>query len=266
MAYQRVGKLTNSQSKQKVRVDTVAKKNLTPLQQKISRIKKKMDKLEKTCSEISYDSYDYIKANCGMLPVYRDELRRLAFLEKHKYPRDVTWRELDDDEQQLVALTFSPVSRLDIDEEMEGFSSDYTAWGKLDDMLKRARHYEIVKGLKFSLTMMTPDEYMDKVFWLFWQKSSEFSMARPTRETALSTTPSIVSEYAKLMKKGTKFPIPYLDYVGFEQEGRHRAMAAKEAGIEQIPVLMVFKYDWRKEESSRLSADHYDFALGRYKE
>lgn len=47
-----------------------------------------------------------------------------------------------------------------------------------------------------------------------------------------------VKKYAKLMKDGVKFSTPWLDERGINgQEGRHRAAAAYEAGIEKIPVL-----------------------------
>ena len=47
-----------------------------------------------------------------------------------------------------------------------------------------------------------------------------------------------VKKYAKLMQDGVKFSTPWLDERGINgQEGRHRAAAAYEAGIEKIPVL-----------------------------
>ena len=38
-------------------------------------------------------------------------------------------------------------------------------------------------------------------------------------------------------------PIPVLDYNDMSQEGRHRAVVAKELGVEEIPVLVVRTYE-----------------------
>ena len=51
-----------------------------------------------------------------------------------------------------------------------------------------------------------------------------------------------VNKYADLMKQGTKFPTPYLDYVNLGQEGRHRALAFKQAFGEdaEMPVIELY--------------------------
>lgn len=52
-----------------------------------------------------------------------------------------------------------------------------------------------------------------------------------------------VQEYADLMRSGTTFPICYLDYVYHQQEGRHRALAFREAfgDAAKMPVLVIQK-------------------------
>lgn len=54
-----------------------------------------------------------------------------------------------------------------------------------------------------------------------------------------------VEQYAKDMAKGDRFPLPFLDFSGsfgpFAQEGLHRAFAAKDLGMPEIPVMMVSK-------------------------
>jgi hypothetical protein len=48
-----------------------------------------------------------------------------------------------------------------------------------------------------------------------------------------------VEQYFKRAKQGEKMPIPVIDVVHHTQEGRHRAMVAKQLGLKKIPVLFV---------------------------
>ena len=49
--------------------------------------------------------------------------------------------------------------------------------------------------------------------------------------------------YAEMMKSGTKFDLPYLDYKRGDQEGRARALAAKQLGASEIPVVIAEEYE-----------------------
>lgn len=90
------------------------------------------------------------------------------------------------------------------------------------------------KGMNGRMTKMTCDEYIqhcvDDSF-----KSSYEGVVRWIDEAK-------VHEYARHMKQGETFPIPYLNYAEGQQEGRHRAFAVKEAfGADaEFPVLEVF--------------------------
>jgi hypothetical protein len=48
-----------------------------------------------------------------------------------------------------------------------------------------------------------------------------------------------VEQYAVRARQGEKMPIPVIDRVNHEQEGRHRAMVAKKLGLKKIPVLFI---------------------------
>ena len=90
------------------------------------------------------------------------------------------------------------------------------------------------KGMDGRMTTMTCDEYIqhcvDDIF-----KTSYEGVVRWVDEAK-------VHEYANYMKQGETFPIPYLNYVDEQQEGRHRAFAFKEAfgANAEFPVLEVF--------------------------
>ena len=50
-----------------------------------------------------------------------------------------------------------------------------------------------------------------------------------------------VDLYYDKTKKGSKMPLPVLDFEGNNQEGRHRAMVAEKLGLKKMPVLIVEK-------------------------
>lgn len=83
------------------------------------------------------------------------------------------------------------------------------------------------------IAKMSPDEYMDRC-----SKEIFHSPIEDTHDGMENK--NNVKEYAKLMKDGTKFDMPYLDILHHQQEGRHRALAAKELGAKEIPVLYLY--------------------------
>lgn len=57
---------------------------------------------------------------------------------------------------------------------------------------------------------------------------------------------STAKGYAKQMKKGTKFPMPYIEFRDGkprDHEGRHRAAAAELLGVKKIPVIYLKRSD-----------------------
>ncbi len=92
-----------------------------------------------------------------------------------------------------------------------------------------------VKGKTATIVEMSPDEYIERTYRQIFKKPTEKSKSFAN----IAETKKNISKYAKAMKDGEKFPLPYLDYTTAGQEGRHRALAAKEAGIEKIPVVII---------------------------
>ena len=84
--------------------------------------------------------------------------------------------------------------------------------------------------------MMSPDEYLKQS----WEATD--GKLGGTYESWLASnkgTKETIESYAKAIREGDKFPLPYIDKARGSQDGRNRALAAKEAGLEEIPVGII---------------------------
>lgn len=121
------------------------------------------------------------------------------------------------------------------------FNTQKSGMSFYDDFLNPKDHdyKKLCKGLKGTIVMMSPDEYISKLGSAIFHCSKE----RVLRGVDWDN----VDKYADKMRSGTKFDIPILNVAQGTQEGRHRALAAQKLGADKIPVLIVQKYDPYKE-------------------
>lgn len=115
----------------------------------------------------------------------------------------------------------------------EGFTTKTTGTSYYDDYLngeKNGGH----------IAEMSPKEYLQRCAYQIFDSAT-------IESTIAALDDKNVKKYAEQMKSGTKFDMPYLNFMSGQQEGRHRAAAAMQAGIKKIPVLVVgerfAKYD-----------------------
>lgn len=102
----------------------------------------------------------------------------------------------------------------------------------IDDAINKPGYYAKSKGYAVTIETMTPDEYLNR---------SDKLLGISRVEANRLIEPELVKKYSDMMKSGTEFDIPHLDYIAKEQEGRHRALAAKMAGIDTMPIAIVNK-------------------------
>ena len=106
---------------------------------------------------------------------------------------------------------------------------------KVDDLPFKAETGEArVDELNPTVVMMTPDEYLKEAHEVVGMGADFDDWLGSNRHGA-----DIQQEYADAMSAGDKFPIPYIDKAHGSQDGRNRAIAAKIAGVEKIPVAVV---------------------------
>lgn len=100
-------------------------------------------------------------------------------------------------------------------------------------MMRSAYDADLAEGKGF-IARMSPDEYLQRI---------SYDIFETTVEHATVVEFSNVQQYAQMMADGVKMDMGYINYEvhgsgRFGQEGRHRAMAAKLLGIDEIPVYI----------------------------
>lgn len=143
--------------------------------------------------------------------------------------REIKKKEHD---KQVKGIHFQPPADASSDD-YEGFTTKTTGTSAYDDYLNGEKH-----GGR--IAEMSPAEYLQRCAYQVFENAT-------IESTLAAIDESNVKKYADMMKNGTKFDMPYLNFMSGQQEGRHRAAAAMQAGIEKIPVLVVgerfAKYD-----------------------
>lgn len=112
----------------------------------------------------------------------------------------------------------------------KAFSRTTTDMPTYDNMIKNPEYFRREKGIDAKMIEITPQQYLDKV--------KSYQGPEVNTET--------VKRYAEKIRNGEQFPALTLDYSSgkLSQEGRHRALAAIEAGIDRVPVLEVRRMDF----------------------
>lgn len=104
-----------------------------------------------------------------------------------------------------------------------------------DEMLEKPSYFEEAKGIIWMIQDMSPDEYIRRCIEGFKQHQSYSGDIFRAKDKARA------EKYARLMLAGEKFPMLTLNYIrlDFTQEGFHRAWAAKLAGYDTVPVMVI---------------------------
>ena len=100
-------------------------------------------------------------------------------------------------------------------------------------MLKNPNYFKKDKGKKCKIVYMSPDQYMKEV-----AKQQKTSMMFQYEVPVMQSKLQRIRDY---IKAGNKLPLLYIENTEHchTQEGRHRAIVAKELGLKKIPVLVV---------------------------
>jgi len=208
--------------------------------QKYHELSKELKKETMDKPKSEWDSSDELRSLLGDKPVKYTEKGKQLKAEVDKYFKQYTeadheWTEktnellnLDkaqqDKQKQEWAKTNKDIS-MDVKSEYPGFKLNESTTPEVDDALKSG---------KAIVVEMSPETYLHEVAHNIFPKD--------TIETTIRGTDiKNINRYMQMMKDGTKFDTPYLNYKTKGQEGRHRAIAAMMLGIKRIPVIVVRK-------------------------
>lgn len=131
--------------------------------------------------------------------------------------------------EQMADVSFDKPKKANQDS-YKGFKSDDTGVSYYNDLMDSKIADK--KGLKTYIAEMSPKEYIQRcAYEIFEGGTMESTLGAVDRDN--------LAKYTKMMQDGAKFDMPYLNYADSGQEGRHRALAAYNNGIDTIPVLIV---------------------------
>ena len=215
-------------------------------QDKYMAAEKAMKSESRPKPESEWDDDDIFEDLIGHRPmIYTEKGKQLKaeydkyFKESMDYSHEMTeagdkLREIKKKEhdKQVDGLHFQSPANASSDD-YEGFTTKTTGTSYYDDYLNGEKHGGRV-------CEMSPAEYLKRCAYQVFDDAT-------IESTLAAIDESNVKKYAEQMKSGTKFDMPYLNFMSGQQEGRHRAAAAMQLGINKIPVLVVgerfAKYD-----------------------
>lgn len=120
-----------------------------------------------------------------------------------------------------------------------------------DGMIQDPKYYWKEKGKKYRILMVDRNSFESLL-------ADGFGV--PQAEIPLRLSSSHIEKYKHAMLGGEKFPIPVLEYsvswvdffgkkkekptAHFSEEGHHRVVAAIQAGMEKVPVMIVLPVEY----------------------
>ena len=110
------------------------------------------------------------------------------------------------------------------------FFSKKTGMSFYDGVLKNPDYHIRAKGIHHKIVKMSPDQYL--------QECAKMHKTTIKQQYEM-IEPGLVKKYKKRTLAGSPMPMLTIE-PPFNQEGRHRAIVAKELGIKKIPVMKVW--------------------------
>ncbi len=134
----------------------------------------------------------------------------------------------DESEKQKEAYVKSTSTVSDkVKDDYKGFKTADTGVPYTNELLAKGKAFVVE---------MSPKQYLQECAYKIFDSTYEQQIL-----VGQADNEGVTQKLVGLMQNGTKMYTPYLNYRDKQQEGRHRAIAAMEMGIDRIPVVIVRK-------------------------
>lgn len=137
--------------------------------------------------------------------------------------------------------------------EQISFSTTGTGLSDVDDILADPDYHRENKKRFAEIIYMNPDDYIDLATSYMVKGDSRFS-----QEDIINSRLKNIDNM-EILSKAENVPMPLLGFHvkgSFQQEGLHRALVAKNQGLDSIPVVVTWSSDTIKD---------YEFVLNKVK-
>lgn len=206
-------------------------------------VKKKYEELKETIDKVD-DSEKAVKL---LRKIY--DMRKAGLQEEGEFSiENLVFKELRNNKDIDKLWT---LKKKDIDDKLslnEKFSTTNTDMTSYNDSLKYNLYQRETKGRFSEVVLMSPDEYIDLCHYGFF--NTGYTKGIYSKDKMLSDRSKdreLIEKLKDLINSDEELAMPVLEFGDvntdnfyFYQEGLHRAIAAKELGLKEIPVLLMF--------------------------
>jgi hypothetical protein len=125
------------------------------------------------------------------------------------------------------------------DRNAAGMTPDMVDYQTADILSRDPNYFKESKDIDYEIRNMSPDEYLERAAAILRPEGKTIQYVIDDR----AKESGYINNMAASMQDGRVYAAPYLDYGSggrrASQEGMHRALAAKQLGMEEIPVMVM---------------------------
>lgn len=127
---------------------------------------------------------------------------------------------------------YSSLKKASAEEEVWKYFDKRPELPYLEDILNNPEYHAEKKNRKAEIVFMSPLQYFEEI------AKNRQPPIKAWQERA-DVEDRLVAKYYKMSLEGKKMPLPSINKIDGNQDGRHRAAVAEKLGLSLIPVLII---------------------------